>query len=142
MGLDLYVRWTNITEDEKNAQYTGYVDAPEAGYLRYSWGGLDLVRSFCKERSLPVPVPMYAEWDGSNSDDMPVTEELLGKLLVQRTALQQALDTFPFGEYDYHDDPNQRGLGSFIKRKFEACIGIINFVEQHKDEEGITLCFA
>lgn len=37
MGLDIYLRWKGITEEEKKAQYTGFEQAGSAGYLRSSY---------------------------------------------------------------------------------------------------------
>lgn len=38
MGLDVYLRWDGITEEEKQKQYTGFsVDAGNVGYLRASY---------------------------------------------------------------------------------------------------------
>ena len=40
MGIDIYARWKGITEEEKDAQYTGYsVIAGNVGYLREAYHG-------------------------------------------------------------------------------------------------------
>jgi hypothetical protein len=40
MGIDIYVRWDGQTEDEKNAQYTGFdITAGAVGYLREAYHG-------------------------------------------------------------------------------------------------------
>lgn len=39
MGIDLYARWEGMTKDEKEAQYTGFAGAGEAGYIREAYHG-------------------------------------------------------------------------------------------------------
>lgn len=41
MGLDIYLKWDGMTNDEKQARYTGYRTTGKDGYLRSSynnWG--------------------------------------------------------------------------------------------------------
>jgi hypothetical protein len=38
MGLDIYLKWNNQTDDERQAQFTGFrIDCGNVGYLRASW---------------------------------------------------------------------------------------------------------
>lgn len=37
MGLDIYLEWEGMTEEERKARYTGYANAGAAGYLRSSY---------------------------------------------------------------------------------------------------------
>lgn len=40
MGIDIYMRWDDQTEDEKEAQYTGFsIDHGHVGYLREAYHG-------------------------------------------------------------------------------------------------------
>jgi hypothetical protein len=40
MGIDIYARWRNMTDEEKNAQYTGFsITAGNVGYLREAYHG-------------------------------------------------------------------------------------------------------
>lgn len=40
MGIDIYMRWKGQTEEEKEAQFTGFVTNGETGYLRESYSGV------------------------------------------------------------------------------------------------------
>lgn len=39
MGIDFYLRWADQTEDERQAQYTGFATTGEAGYIREAYHG-------------------------------------------------------------------------------------------------------
>jgi hypothetical protein len=59
MGIDLYVRWDDMTSEEYAAQITGYADAPEVGYLRYNWNGARFASENAVSLGLPIPIPHY-----------------------------------------------------------------------------------
>lgn len=41
LGVDIYMRWDGMTDEEREAQFTGFVNAGKAGYLRGAYfGGL------------------------------------------------------------------------------------------------------
>ena len=39
MGIDIYMHWDDMTDDEKQAQYTGFATAGNVGYLREAYHG-------------------------------------------------------------------------------------------------------
>lgn len=44
MGLDVYLRWDNISDDEKNKQYTGFsIEHGHVGYLRCCYGDNEII---------------------------------------------------------------------------------------------------
>jgi len=43
MGVDVYLKWDGMNEDEEKAQFTGFaINAVGVGYLRESYGGREL----------------------------------------------------------------------------------------------------
>ncbi|WP_274377578.1 hypothetical protein [Desulfotruncus arcticus] len=40
MGLDVYIKWPGMSEQDQKAQITGFRSVGKAGYLRQSWGSL------------------------------------------------------------------------------------------------------
>ena len=133
MGLDLYVRWEGITEDEEKAQITGYVDAPEVGYLRFSWPAVAAVSEFAATHGLTCPVPAHELWEGCNGETLAITPESLTLLQGEKAAMQQQLQTFNFAWYS--------DLGLFVQRKMENSVRLIEFIESKFGKPELTLVY-
>lgn len=70
MGLDIYVQWEEMTEDEHRKQITGFRPAPEYGYLRFSiW-----------QYESPVVSALWPKWNGSNDEEFFVTPYVMRRL--------------------------------------------------------------
>jgi hypothetical protein len=75
MGLDVYVRWSDITKAEKDAQFTGFSDAPEVGYMRYNWQGISFVTNEANRIGCQCPLPLHAQWNGYNDGEVVITQK-------------------------------------------------------------------
>ncbi len=131
MGLDIYIRWYGMTEDERNAQFTGYDDAPEVGYLRFNWPGVRAVTLFCNENDLKNPIPMVAVWDGNNGESLPITTQVIDVLQEDKRSMMDSLVSFDFDVWGE--------VGEYVKRKIECSIKLIEFIESHADKPDLTL---
>jgi hypothetical protein len=63
MGVDIYMEWDGQTEDEEEAQYTGFMNAGEVGYLRgaYFGGHSDVLRMLFNWMSWDEETPFDAD---------------------------------------------------------------------------------
>lgn len=104
MGIDIYARWRNQTEDEKQAQFTGYSTvAGNVGYLREAYHGGPYVTKYLLQEgfkrgtakipaktlrkrlpiSLAIAIHRNAKLYGKGNDPIHVTFEDLGKKIDQ-----------------------------------------------------------
>ena len=154
MGLDVYMRWGKYNDDEApywpdmpedvyEAQHTGYVPAPESGYLRLNWAGVSFCETFPTEVNAPKPLDLYPEWNGENGDSLPVTAETWPKIAAHRDALRKWLVS---GRKTVRDEKKQRSENwwsdfRFFETVCREVIGFINFTELHKDEPDAVILF-
>lgn len=133
MGLDLRVKWDGMTDAEYQAQITGYNDAQEVGYMRYSWPGVRYIDYACAKYNLPNPIPLYRQWAGDNGEEFTLTPENCAELERQRVALRDVLATFDFVPLGAN--------GDFLRDKFTGGIALIDFALVHADRPGAMLYF-
>lgn len=133
MGLDIEISWYGMTKDERDAQLTGYKDAPEVGYLRFNWSGVRAVTSFCKEQDLTIPIPLFQVWDGNNGESVPITPVVVEYLTAQKMSMAHNIKEFDFGAWGE--------LGEYVKEKIENSIKLIEFIELHAGKPGLTIEF-
>lgn len=149
MGIDIFAEWSGMTEDEKNAQYTGFSTVHgKAGYLREAYHGgpyatRHLVREAFEAESAQAPIPaatlrarlieavmltlyrhhvVYGEGD-------PSTIKIEGETTIE-TAVASVLG-------------NMFGAGGVIDqarsgRKEEALVATISFEQKRKTAELIA----
>jgi hypothetical protein len=175
MGLDIYVRWGEYSPDDgwvgfpeeaSQNQMTGFVSAPYAGYLRESWGSLSWVARTAKELGGPNPYDLFADWSGSNGENMPVDtpervqvalafrakllEYLRGEWSEKQDALYKNLrDLYDVGpgmsnekqsEWAQAHSKLEGTLRAYLERITDM-IGFINFIECNKDKQNLTVCY-
>jgi len=135
MGLDIYVRWDTITDNEQNAQYTGMRDAPDVGYLRFNWAGVRFMREFSAEHNAPEPIKeTFQDWYGSNGEGYPVTRDKLHRLLAYQSRLEGWLVEHP-PVRPLDDD------WEYYYRKIQAWIKLIDFIHSKIDEPGLAVVY-
>ena len=127
MGLDVYVRWDGITEDEEEAQYTGFSDSPDVGYMRYNWAGVKWMREMADKVGCSPPLPLYNYWNGFNDCDVQITEAAVGILQDEIKSWQDAKGKS--GD-DYFEDKlkTAEGMANLLIKKFNEGV-------------AVTLCF-
>lgn len=138
MGLDIYLEWENQTEEEKKAQFTGFANAGNTGYLRSSYNPSGF-NSFCNDHlnhrgfydifqpeDYEVPNP---DWDAFEERRQQLetlfTEKKVSLYKVIRISHHEkqeseyaALRTFQKNHEQHHSDGNFRSYsnrdGSFF----------------------------
>ena len=145
MGLDIYCRWGNTSEDdgmteaEREAQFTGFVDAPAAGYLRYNWTGVAAASEMADAIGIPSPIRiLFPEWNGSNGEELPVAADQIERLMQARSEFQGWLDGGTPGLDKLPDDA--KTIVWFV-RKIQSTIVYIDFVRAHQDRDKLRIEF-
>ena len=149
MGLDIYCRWGDVNEDgevingmteaEKQAQYTGYNDAPEAGYMRYNWLGVGFVTAAAEVLDIQSPIAaLWPDWQGSNSEELIVDADQMARLVEARSAINAWLLDMPATPQAMIPDESNR---VYFLGKLRKTIAMIDFIEAHKDCKGLRLEF-
>lgn len=126
MGLDIYLRWEGQTEDEKQAQYTGFTTTGEAGYLRSSYNdggfnswaerhlgvyGYHHIFGYDTENEQPVgpydtesdyqPTGFFPDWDASRQRAQAMLEQ--ARTLDNLTVIRVDTPVRPKSEYPERD---------------------------------------
>ncbi len=166
MGLDIYVRWGTYNEETGDYegfpeelhedQLTGFKTAPEAGYLRESWGSLRWVSDFSRSIKAPDPYGFFPDWGGYNGEKLDVSSpEKLQPVLdyrdkVLRPWLRDIVNHYKqwveeHGPNDFLGDEGEDkdwwdALHAF-ERRVRDVVSFINFVELHKHEPSLVIAF-
>jgi len=147
MGLDIYVSWPDMTEEEKNARYTGFQNAGKAGYLRQSWGSLRAWDEVCQAIfSESFTALIYPKWAGSNDglgpdmknmDERKRLEQTIDKLekFINETPDDSAV--LPDSARGYFKDWDKRI--QIIKDEFQE---VIDFLKLALSKEGSEIKFS
>ncbi len=149
MGLDIYVRWGNTNEDgeiidgmtheEKRAQFTGFSDAPEAGYVRYNWPGVRFVRETAEAVGMRSPIAMlYPDWEGRNGEKFYIDAAQLARLIETRSTLNAWLANVPDTLRAVVPDDGNR---EYFLGKVRCTVAMIDFIEAHKGREKLRVEF-
>lgn len=144
MGLDIYVRWDDMTDEEQNAQYTGYRDSCETGYLRFNWTGVKVCRCIADKTGAPNPIRhLFSEWNGSNGEELFVDDDVMRRLSDNRTQLAEWLRSSIPQEIRLDDFPDENpvGLRQWFVGKVHGAMTMINFVELNKDKPNLRIEF-
>ena len=135
MGLDIYVRWDDITEAERDAQITGFADAPEFGYLRFNWHGVSVMRDFAANNGLTNPIrETFQDWDGGNGEGYSVTRDKLDRLLAYQSRLEGWLIEHPVTERTEDE-------WKYYHRKIEGWVKFIDFIHGKIDKPGLAVVY-
>lgn len=131
MGLDIYCRWEDMTEDEKSAQITGYQNAGAAGYLRQSWPSLtawDAVFEAVFHKDWMSF--LYPQWQGFNDEEFSIADDNRKKIEESRDILQGYVDNpteIPDSLSKYFDEPfTQEHAKEVIKSECQHMVDFIN----------------
>jgi hypothetical protein len=143
MGLDVYLVWPNITEQEKQAQITGFQNAGNAGYLRRSWGSLrawDEV--FRGVFGISWSDMLFPGWNGSNDGEGPdLSDEKERERLIKNRDLLLAFIQNPASTPDtvrrYFRDWNK--AVDIIKSEAQDMVDFINLALS-KENARIMFC--
>lgn len=126
MGLDIYVRWDGITEKERQAQITGFDDAPEAGYLRASWPGYGLLKELSDAMNITLPLAGCHAY-GDNADNQAIiTDETMAQLCEWRQEWLAAVD-LPV-------PTTEPGVEAFFRQKLRNSAAMVDFIEAKRNE--------
>jgi hypothetical protein len=148
MGLDIYVRWGNTNEDgdiidgmtpeERQAQFTGFNDATEAGYLRYNWPGVRFVSETAEALGIQSPIEaLWPDWEGSNGETLTVDAAQLERLNESKAAIGAWLANVPAT----FEEVVEAGNRDYFLGKMRSTVALIDFIEAHKDREGLRVEF-
>jgi len=158
MGLDIYVRWggewsndegkmvDNFREqswEEWEDQMTGMVSAPQAGYLRESWGSLGWVRELTQKFGGPFPYAFFPDWNGYNGEELDLTDfATLDRVLDFRDKVIRPWCR----EHRYlprdedHTDEEREEYRSYMSRLYDVW-GFLNFVDLNRDQPLLRIQF-
>lgn len=129
MGLDIYVCWNDMTKEEKEAQITGFVDAPEAGYLRASWPSYSFLRVVAESMGIIMPLAGYHEYGNNENSQLVVTDATMDQLREWR---QHWLDAI-----DKPVPTTETGGEEFFRQKLRNSAAMVDFVEA-KFKAGVS----
>lgn len=141
MGLDIYCRWKGITETQTQAQHTGFIDAPEAGYLRFNWSGVELVKKTAAAVGIQSPIAALwpgAQWDGYNSVDRAVGDAELELLAASREQFALWLQSGWPGLRGAVEGPEE---AEYFVTKVRNTVAFIDFVLANRARRGLHIEF-
>lgn len=158
MGLDIYVRWgvqfneegecLDFPDEARVAQFSGFIDKPEAGYMRYNWAAVGGIRKLAPALEAPSPIwGLFPGWTGSNGEELAIDAAEIERLLRLRD------DMLSWGRQDQRlseataivaaivpDEEPKEALRWFFG-KIAGTMTMIDFIRQNADKPGLRIEF-
>lgn len=124
-------------------QMTGFINAPESGYVRHNWASVRFLGEFSKQHNAPNPIAFYRDWSGSNGDILMIdTPESMTQLLAYRDEVLSKWLVDSKGSWDWRNMTEQQGKDvKYFIECVRNVIGLINFCQCHKDEPNLQVVF-
>ena len=105
MGIDIYMNWDKQTDEEKQAQYTGWsIESGDVGYLREAYHGSPYVTQFLVKEA-------FESEEGEASIPSDVLRERLPETL--KLHIRRSKDIY--GEDVKETDPSAKAFTDFVE---------------------------
>ena len=105
MGIDIYMNWDKQTDEEKQAQYTGWsIESGDVGYLREAYHGSPYVTQFLVKEA-------FESEEGEASIPSDVLRERLPETL--KLHIRRSKDIY--GEDVKETDPSAKDFTDFVE---------------------------
>ena len=107
MGIDIYMRWDNMTEADKKSQYTGYdIEAGHVGYLRDAYHGNGFVTQHLVDEAFAYDAP---------EEGVAIPCNVLRERLPEALKLHIQRHKETYGEDVKDDDPSAKAFTDFVE---------------------------